>query len=240
MVPAFRHASTGVGIIVPMHHVLPFASVTSVEDLQRFITRAKNLETTGARFVVSGDVLAVSVSVMHPAGLGDGVPIVVGLRTFRLDFSAHPKVALDAVFELDAVTDRTQRMLAEQSTVFTVPPVEIAVTWTALDAPRSGWVEAAVVEDAQLRELARAGITKVSQGLPSNPGAPLLAQMRSAVWGEMLGDPAHVEFPAGVTLGAHTLGFLTPDGESRVAKSAGWIRVSSAGGHILSRPAVTL
>lgn len=240
MVPAFRCPEDGVGIIVLMNHVVPFASLSSVEDLQRFLTRAKNLETTGARFVVAGGVLAVSVSVMHPAGLGDGVPIVIGLRTFQLDFSGHPTVALDAVFELDAVTDRTHRMLTEASVEFPVPPVEIAVNWTALNAPRGGWRTAAVVDDVQLRDIARDGIAKVSQGLPDNPGAPLLAQIRSAVWGELLGDPAQVEFPAGVALGAHALGFLTPDGESRVSTSQGWIRVSSAGGYVLARPAVTL
>ena len=223
-----------------MDYVVPFASLNAVKDLQSFITRAKTLDTTGARFVVSGDVLAVSVSVMHPAGLGDGVPIVMGLRTFALDFTGHERFELDSVFEMDAVTDRTHRMISSNSTEFVLPPREISVSWTAIDAPRSGWAAAAVVDDAEIRKIARDGISRVGEGLPTNPGAPLLAQVRSAVWGEQLGDPAQVEFPAGATLGAHSLGFLLPRGETTVSTSGGWVRLSSAGGHVLARPAVAL
>ena len=228
------------GIIGVMEYVLPFASLNSVKDLQSFVTRAKALETTGVRFVVSGDVLAASVSVMHPAGLGDGVPIVIGLRTFALDFASQPRFELDSVFEMDAVTDRTHRMISTNSTAFPLPPREIAVTWTAMNAPRTGWATAAVVDDAEIRNVARNGVSKVSEGLPTNPGAPLLAQVRSAVWGEQIGDPSHVEFPAGATLGAHSLGFLLPRGETTVSMSGHWVRLTSAGGHILARPAVAL
>lgn len=229
------------GIIGDMEYVLPFATLNSVKDLQSFATRAKALDTTGIRFVVSGNVLAVSVSVMHPAGLGDGVPIVIGLRTFALDFSDDDeRFEVDSVFEMDAVTDRTHRMISSGSTRFALPPSAISVNWTAMNAPRSGWAAAAVVEDAEIRSVARNGISKVGEGLPANPGAPLLAQVRSAVWGEQLGDPAQVEFPAGATLGAHSLGFLLPRGETTVSKSGGWVRLSSAGGHVLARPAVAL
>jgi len=223
-----------------MDYVVPFASLNAVKDLQSFVTRAKTLDTTGVRFVLSGDVLAVSVSVMHPAGLGDGVPIVIGLRTFALDFTGHERFEMDSVFEMDAVTDRTHRMISSGATEFVLPPVEISVNWTAMNAPRSGWTAAAVVDDAEIRQIARDGITRVGEGLPSNPGAPLLAQVRSAVWGEQLGDPAQVEFPAGATLGAHSLGFLLPRGETTVSTAGAWVRLSSAGGHVLARPAVAL
>lgn len=223
-----------------MEYVVPFASLNAVKDLQSFVTRAKTLDTTGVRFVISDDVLAVSVSVMHPAGLGDGVPIVIGLRTFALDFTGYERFEMDSVFEMDAVTDRTHRMIASGSTEFVLPSAEISVNWTAMNAPRSGWETAAVVEDAEIQQVARSGISRVGEGLPSNPGAPLLAQVRSAVWGEQLGDPGQVEFPAGATLGAHSLGFLLPRGETTVSTSGGWVRLSSAGGHVLARPAVAL
>src|SRR5699024_11547972 len=76
----------GVGILGYMDYVLPFATLNAVKDLQSFVTRAKTLDTTGVRFQVAGDVLAISVSVMHPGGLGDKVPMVVGMRTLALDF----------------------------------------------------------------------------------------------------------------------------------------------------------
>lgn len=223
-----------------MEHVLPFASFNAVKDLQSFVTRAKSLDTTGVRFVVAGEVLAASVSVMHPAGLGDGVPVVIGLRTFALEFGDRPRFEVDSVFDMDAITDRTHRMISSESTDLVLPPMEIAVRWTAINPPRAGWTTAAVVDDADIRKVARNGIASVGEGLPKNPGAPLLAQVRSAIWGEMLGDAAHVEFPAGATLGAHSLGFLLPRGETTVSTASGWIRLSSAGGHVLARPAVTL
>lgn len=228
------------GIIGPMDYVLPFATQNSVKDLQSFLTRAKTLDTTGVRFVVSRDVLAASVSVMHPAGLGDGVPIVIGLRTFALDFSSVERFEVDSVFEMDAIMDRTQRMISTGSQQLTLPPRAIAVNWTAMNAPRTGWEPAAVVDDADIRKVAREGITKVSEGLPANPGAPLLSQVRSAVWGEQLGDAAQVEFPAGATLAAHSLGFLLPRGETTVSTSGGWVRLTSTGGHVLARPAIAL
>src|SRR5699024_2125820 len=190
-------SSRRVGIIVTMEYVLPFATLNSVKDLQSFVTRAKTLDTTGIRFVISGNVLAASVSVMHPAGLGDGVPIVIGMRTFALDFTGRERFEVDAVFEMDAITDRTHRMIATQTTSLVLPPVQISVNWTAIDAPRTGWKTTAIVDDADIRQIARNGISQVSEGLPENPGAPLVAQVRSAVWGETLGEPGRVEFPAG-------------------------------------------
>src|SRR5690625_4289541 len=48
------------GIIGAMEHVMAFATLNAVKDLQRFVTRAKALDTTGIRLQVVGDVLAAS------------------------------------------------------------------------------------------------------------------------------------------------------------------------------------
>lgn len=196
------------------------------------------MDTTGVRFQVSGDVLAVSVSVMHPGGLGDKVPMVVGMRTFALDFTGFERFAMDSVFEMDAITDRTNRMISQSSTQFVLPPREITVMWSAMNAPRSGWMAKAVVDDFDIRKIARDGIRRVGEMLPENAGGPVLAKVRADVWTETVGDPARLEFPAGATLGAHSLGFLAPRGETTVSTSENWIRLSSAGGHVLVRPAV--
>src|SRR5699024_10050089 len=79
-----------------MEHVVAFATLNAVKDLHRFVTRAKALDTTGIRLQVVGDVLAASVSVMHPGGLGDKVPMVIGMRTFALDFSVTPRFEMDS------------------------------------------------------------------------------------------------------------------------------------------------
>lgn len=236
---ALMTAPTRVGIIGGMDYVVPFASLNAVKDLQSFITRAKTLDTTGVRFQVTGDVLAVSVSVMHPGGLGDRVPMVVGMRTFALDFGVQ-RFEMDSVFEMDAITDRTHRMISLGSTEFSLPPAEISVMWSAMNAPRAGWVAQATVDDFDIRKIARDGISRVGDSLPDNAGAPVLARVRADVWAETIGDPAQVEFPAGATLGAHSLGFLAPRGETTVSTSGNWIRLSSAGGHVLVRPAVAV
>lgn len=222
-----------------MEYVVPFATLNAVKDLQSFVTRAKTLDTTGVRFHIAGDVLAVSVSVMHPGGLGDRVPMVMGLRTFALDFSG-PRFEMDSVFEMDAITDRTHRMISLESTEFSLPPSEISVMWSAMNAPRSGWAAQAVVDDHDIRKIARDGIRRVGESLPENAGAPVLAKVRADVWAESIGDPAQVEFPAGATLGAHSLGFLAPRGETTVSTSGNWVRLSSAGGHVLARQAVAV
>lgn len=228
----------GVGIIGDMEYVLPFATLNAVKDLQSFVTRAKTLDTTGVRFQVAGDVLAVSVSVMHPGGLGDKVPMVVGMRTLALDFSGAERFSMDSVFEMDAITERTNRMISQDSTQFVLPPREINVMWSAMNAPRSGWMAKAVVDDFEIRKIARDGISRVGEMLPENAGGPVLAKVRADVWAETIGDPERVEFPTGATLGAHSLGFLAPRGETTVSTSQNWIRLSSAGGHVLVRPAV--
>ena len=110
--------------------------------------------------------------------------------------------------------------------------------WSAMNAPRSGWMTKAVVDDFEIRKVARNGIRRVGEMLPENAGGPVLAKVRADVWAEPIGDPTHVEFPSGATLGAHSLGFLAPRGETTVSTSQQWIRLSSAGGHVLVRPAV--
>src|SRR5699024_7814717 len=99
------------GIIGAMEHVMAFATLNAVKDLQRFVTRSKALVTNWRRLQVVCDVLAATVSVMHHVGLCDKVPIVIDMRTFALDFSVTPRFEMDSVFEMDAITDRTHRMI---------------------------------------------------------------------------------------------------------------------------------
>src|SRR5699024_11311965 len=125
-----------------------------------------SLDTTGVRFQVAGDVLAISVSVMHPGGLGDKVPMVVGMRTLALDFSGVERFTMDSVFEMDAITDRTNRMISQGSTQLVLPPREITVMWSAMNAPRSGWLTKAEVDDSEIRRVARTGMRRVGEVLP--------------------------------------------------------------------------
>src|SRR5699024_2630600 len=155
-----------------------------------------SLDTTGVRFQVAGDVLAISVSVMHPGGLGVRVPMVVGMRALALDFSGVERFTMDSVFEMDAITDRTNRRISQGSTQLVLPPREITVMWSAMNAPRSGWMTKAVVDDFEIRKVARNGIRRVGEMLPHNTGGSVFAKILVDVWAEPIGDPTHVEFPS--------------------------------------------
>src|SRR5699024_5057485 len=96
------HLRPSPGIIGAMEHVMACATLNAGIALQRFVLRALALDTTAIRLQAVGDVLAASVSVMHPGGLGDKVPMVIGMRTFALDFSVTPRFEMDSVFEMDA------------------------------------------------------------------------------------------------------------------------------------------
>lgn len=225
---------------------LPLAGVESVRDLEQLAARTKTIGTTGMRFQVVSDMLATWVSVMHPAGLGDEVPLVLGLRAQRLaprpDDGLDPGAwdGLDVVFELDAITERTARMTSQGSTWFPFPPRQLRVPWTAITPPRQGWELRATIDDDDVIAVARNGIDELAQALPANPGESLVARARAQIWSRMLGDLEQVQFPAGAALGAYTLGFLEPGGSTSVHRAGVWTRLTSRRGFILSRRAVAL
>lgn len=225
--------------------VLRFADARAVRDLDEFASRARRVSDTGMRLTVQaardaahGPLLAQWVSVLQPAGLGDQVPVVLGLRTVPL--AADDGVAgLDVVVPLGAVTERTARLRTlegDAALAFSLPPAREAVAWTALTPPRSGWTARAEVADEELIEVARAGVQAVRDALPADPGESLVRRVRAQMWGPTLGG--EVAFPAGMAFGAHVLGFLRPGGRARISGAGPWSRLDTPGGFILGRSAV--
>ncbi|MEV4902394.1 hypothetical protein AB0K08_13755 [Citricoccus sp. NPDC055426] len=209
-------------------------------DLERFATRAKQMADTGLRLQVAGNVLACWVSVLQPRGLGDQVPVALGLRTVRLVEGRQD--GLDAVYALSSVLERLARMTSTSSTSFTLPPVTEQAPWTAVTPPRAGWTPVATVEDEELQTVARDGIRELADALPQDPGAAMVAQARAAVWGRLLGgtapdapDAGGGFLPAGAAFAAHGLGFLSPGGTTAVHTSGPWVRLSGPAGFVLCR-----
>lgn len=227
--------------------VLRFLDERGVRDLEQFATRARRVADTGMRLHVvpaagraGTPMLAQWVSVLQPAGLGDEVPVVLGLRTVPL--SGVDGVAdLDAVVALGSVTERTARMRARTTTdlAFSVPPGREQVSWTALTPPRSGWTPAAEVEDEELAEVATRGVEAVRAALPENPGEAMVRKVRAQMWGPLLGGEA-LGFPAGMAFGAHALGFLRTGGRARLSTAGPWTRLDTPGGFVLGRPAMAV
>ncbi|MEW1964072.1 hypothetical protein AB0302_01525 [Micrococcus sp. NPDC078436] len=227
--------------------VLTFADERAVRDLEQFATRARRVADTGMRLDVVAEagssrtpMLAQWVSVLQPQGLGDRVPVVLGLRTVPLA-TADGVAGLDVVVPLGAVTERTARMRGQDPVdlAFPVPPTREQVSWTALTPPRSGWTPAAEVADEELIEVASRGVEAVRAALPENPGEAVVRQVRARMWGPTLGGDA-LQFPAGMAFGAHALGFLLPGSHARLSTAGPWTRLDTPGGFVLGRAAVAV
>ena len=75
-------------------------------DLATYLSRARSVDPQAAVRLQGLDrVLAAWVSVIHPAGLLDTAPVVLGLRTMSLAQSCE----LDVTVAVAAITDRLAR-----------------------------------------------------------------------------------------------------------------------------------
>ena len=202
-------------------------------DLQVFLGRAARVDEGSVRLIGGAGVLAVYVSVLHPAGLLDQSPTVLGLRTFALG----AKGDFDAVVPVRSLLARIESAL-EDSADATSEPVEVslpmsvnAVTWAAITPPRGGWVAIDSVPSAVLEEAARAGIDEVAAAIPTGTGEALVHKVRTEVWGRPLDEPDYL--PAGAGFAAVSLGFLGDDEAASVYESGAWTRLTTKRGHVL-------
>lgn len=100
--------------------------------------------------------------------------------------------------------------------------------------PLSGWEKRETIADDVLLAEALRGIGVVAQALPENAGKPVLKTVRARIWSSPL-NGTQTPMPLGMAFGAHALGFLRAGATSSVYASAGWLRLSSTGGHMLVR-----
>ncbi|MGQ3384637.1 hypothetical protein [Glutamicibacter sp. TV12E] len=209
--------------------VLIFDDVNSVGDLANFVSRAKTIEDDAALFVARGTALAVYVPVLVPAELGQGQYTILGMRVHRL---AQP-AEINASYSLSSIQDRLARM-GDSSVEFTLPPVEATARWAGISVPLSGWEDSGTIPDHALSTAAQTGIDAVAQALPENPGKPVLSQIRQRIWSsEIAGQEPPL--PMGAAFAMHALGFLSPNGDSRVLRQGTWRRISNGRGHAVLR-----
>lgn len=214
--------------------VLIFEDSTSVSDLANLISRAKAIEDDAAQLTARGTALAVYVPLLVPAELGQGNYTILGMRVHRLAKEAE----VNASYSLAAIQDRLARM-GETDTEFALPPVEESPIWAGISVPMSGWEDAGSIADAQLTAAAQTGIDAVAQALPANPGKPVVAQIRQRIWSSAI-ENSDPQLPLGAAFAMHALGFLTPEGHSRVLRNGNWIRVSNQRGHAVVRRSALL
>jgi hypothetical protein len=211
------------------------ADSPSLGDLKVFVGRAARLDQGSVRLIGGSGVLAVYTPVIHPRGLLDNTPTVLGLRTFALADSAQ----FDAVVPVRALLDRLALLSvtvnADSGPVeVTLPPAESSPAWVGISPPRGGWSGAGTVGVDLLDRTAHEGIAEVAAAVPTGLGEQLVHRVRSQVWGRPIPgtDPALV---AGIAFAATSLGFIRDDDPASVYLSGSWTRVSTRRGHVLSR-----
>ena len=212
-------------------------------DFATFVARARSLDAEGAmRLQAVGVTLAAHVQVLPGRGLlAEGG--VTGMRAMALGEPTD----LDVVVPLAALADRFARH--PDGLELPVPPMTVTAPWASITPPRDGWEPVGEVDEDALEVAARAGIGEVALGATSaDPdtgatgaagaagaiaGPPAVAALRQAVWGRL--TPTTPPVPAGAAFAAYVLGFLAPQGRSRVLARGRWVRLAASHGHVLVR-----
>ncbi len=204
-------------------------------DLHVFLGRALRVEDGSVRLIAGSGVLAVYVAVLHPAGLLDESPTVLGLRTFAVT-SQDP---FDAVVPVRSLLARVEGQLEAagaavgEPVVVTLPLEVNSVSWAAISPPRGGWHTLEPVDSGALDTVARAGIDEVAAAIPTGTGEQIVHRVRSEIWGRPITGFDHI--PGGAAFAALSLGFLGEGDADAVPvyESGPWTRLTTKRGHVL-------
>lgn len=221
------------------------AGPAEASDLATLLSRARSLDANAAvRLQGFGHALATWVPVIYPSTIMDRSPVVLGLRAVTL---ARPS-DMDLTVPASALLDRLARYslidpaIAGEPVRIGAPPQEVAAPWAGMVAPRSGWTKHGVVSAHHVRDVARAGIQKVADTVPTDSGAAVVSKVRSDIWGASSGwGPLEApDIPDGAAFGLDVLGFIPPS-EVEVAVAAEetgqWLRLSTQAGHVVVKNA---
>jgi len=211
-----------------MTNSIRFLDSRDMEDLSAYLTRARKLDDDGCVKVRAfGDILAVYVSPIFSGSLlGDG-PTVLGLRTMRVE-----KMELDATYSIASIQERLASALTE-GLELALPTTTMRAAWSGVTPPRRDWVETGTISQQQITQWAKDGIAEVANTLPSSVGSSIAAKVRLGIWGKTVSLEFHL--PGAAAFAMAGLGFMQKDEEIRVYTAKGWVRLSSAYGHVLSK-----
>ena len=130
--------------------------------------------------------------------------------------------------------------------VLYMPPVTVNAGWTGKAAPVRGWSEVGTVPVEEFARATAEGLEAVDRALPENPGAAVLATVRSRIWSspmvlEYLPAFDGVQVPTGAAFALRVYGFI-PEGftgelpvfAARVGSDE-WLRIVAPAGMVLVR-----
>ena len=205
-----------------------FLDQRDIAYLSSYLTRARKLDDDGCvKFRAFGDILAVYVSPIFSGSLmGDG-PTVLGLRTMKIE-----KAELDATFAISSIQERLASPAIEGMQL-ELPQESTRAAWSGVTPPRQDWEESGTVSQAQISQWAKDGIAEVANTLPSSVGSSIAAKVRLGIWGKTVSLEFHL--PGAAAFAMAGLGFMQKDEEIKVYTAKGWVRLSSAHGHVLSK-----
>ncbi|MGV8897043.1 MAG: hypothetical protein ACOH1U_11320 [Rhodoglobus sp.] len=202
-------------------------------DLHVFLGRAMRVDDGSVRLIAGSGVLAVYVSVLHPAGLLDESPTVLGLRTFAVAADD----TFDAVVPVRSLLMRVEGQIEtanaspDDRITITLPMEVNTVTWAAISPPRGGWQSIQSTDAAVLESAARAGIDEIAEAIPTGTGEQIVQRVRTEIWGRSIDNLDFV--PAGAAFAAFSLGFLTDGDSVSIYETGPWTRLTTRGGHVL-------
>ena len=211
-----------------MTNSIRFLDSRDMEDLSAYLTRARKLDDDGCvKFRAFGDILAVYVSPIFSGSLmGDG-PTVLGLRTMKLE-----RTELDATYSIASIQERLASAMTE-GLELALPTTTMRAAWSGVTPPRQDWVETGTISQQQITQWAKDGIAEVANTLPSSVGSSIAAKVRLGIWGKTVSLEFHL--PGAAAFAMAGLGFMQKDEEIKVYTAKGWVRLSSAHGHVLSK-----
>jgi hypothetical protein len=211
-----------------MTNSIRFLDQRDLQDLGSFLTRARKLDDDGCvKFRAFGEVLAAYVSPIFSGSLlGDG-PTVLGLRTMRIE-----KTELDATYEIASIQERLAAPGTE-GLELPLPASTVRAAWSGVTPPRQDWVESGTISQQQISQWAKDGIAEVANTLPSSVGSSIAARVRLGIWGKTVSLEFHL--PGAAAFAMAGLGFMQKGEEIKVYSAKGWVRLSSAYGHVLSK-----
>lgn len=202
-------------------------------DLHVFLGRALRVEDGSVRLIAGSGVLAVYVAVLHPAGLLDESPTVLGLRTFAVTGAEEFDAVVPVRSLLMRVEGRLEAAAADVAEPITVSlPLEVnSVAWAAISPPRGGWHALEPTTSDLLDAVAKKGIDEVAQVIPTGTGEAMVHRVRAEIWGKPITGFDHI--PGGAAFAALSLGFLGEGDPVAVYESGPWTRLTTKRGHVL-------
>ena len=195
----------------------------SVNDLKVFLERAERLGAGSTRLQSFGSVLAVTIPVLSPRGLGDATPLIIAMRTSAI-VDSEP---VDVIVPIRSVLERLARFPAGHGGALDIPPTTLTEAWAGIAPPKGEWEVLSDVSIPTLQAAAERTLGALAAVSTTQP-EQVLAVTLSA-------HDAELGVPAGLPAVAQSLGFLIGVAPGRLSRSGRWSRLTTSHGHVLSR-----